>query len=79
MGGQPGKRARPPADPLPQFSDHGPFGGGRPGAHVVDRHRLIRDGADGVHQSGQWQRGGNLVSNIARIVQIMAVGQHDLN
>ena len=79
MSHHPGEFPGRPTDLAAEPIDHGPFHGGGPGPHVVDRHGLIRHRSDGVEEAGQGDRGGDLVADVPRIVQVVPVVQHLLN
>lgn len=73
---QSGKLAGRPADFAAQTLDHRPLCGGRPRAHIVDRHGLVRHRPDRVEQTGQGDGSRHLVADITRVVQIMTLLQH---
>ena len=68
--------ARFPPDQRPKSIHHRPLGSGRPGAHVVDRHRLVRRRTHRIEQAGQRHRGGYLMPDIPRIVEVVPAPQH---
>jgi hypothetical protein len=68
-----------PADGLSDLGDHGPLDGSGPGTHLVDSHALVGDRADGVEEAGQWYRRGDLVADVAGIVEIESPIEHDLD
>ena len=55
--------------------DHRVFDGGRPGAHFVNRHRLVRDRADQIEQRGQRHRRRHLMADVVRVVEVLAAGE----
>ena len=65
-----------PANGLPQFTNHRPFRRGRPGSHLVDGHRLIGHGTDGVKQAGDRHRRGHLMPDVAGMVQVDPALEH---
>ncbi len=76
VGDEAGEFAGLPSDLLAKLLNQSPFHGGGPGAHIVDGHDLVGDRADGVEESAHGDRGGNLVADVARVVEVVSAGEH---
>ena len=68
--------ARAPTDLFPQAFDHRLLGRRRPGAHVVDRHALIRDRTERIEPTRDRHRCGHLMADVMRMVQVQAAPEH---
>ena len=76
MGDESGEFTGGEADSLAHPCSHRPFDGGRPRSHFVDRHHLVGDRPDHVKQGSQRDRTGDLMTDIPRMVQVVAVAEN---